>query len=128
MAAGAEVATDIAAVVEGATVTVAVPSPQSSSSPESSPESLPDALVEVEAEAVAVAVELPLPEAAAPEPVAGVPGDDAMSDSCEPSAMGPLGFAGQEPAGLSAVRPSGTVPLLPAAWPLENLVWSALWN
>ena len=46
-----------------------------------------------------------------PEIVLGTPGFDVISVSCVPSAMGPEGFAGQEPSGLSgAVSPNGMVP------------------
>jgi hypothetical protein len=106
----------------------------------------PAAAVVVEFAAGADVDELPLPpkpdeplspELAAPvEPEeleldddAGVPGDETSSDSCVPSAMGPDGFAGQEPGGLTGVlRPNGIVPAPPSAWPFAKVCWFEPWN
>lgn len=56
---------------------------------------------------VAEVVVLLVPELTAPGPLT-------WSTSWVPSAIGPLGFAGQEPAGLSTdVMPNGMVPFAP---------------
>lgn len=52
------------------------------------------------------------------EPAPPAPGFCAISTSCEPSVMGPLGFAGHDPAGLKgAFNPKGIVPGCPTAIP-----------
>jgi hypothetical protein len=54
----------------------------------------------------------PLPE--------GTPGDDTWLTSCVPSAIGPLGWAGQLPGGFKgAVWPNGIVPWAPT-WALPK--------
>ena len=95
--------TPAADVAVAMTVTVEVTLSQSSSS------SSPESSVEVAAEAEAVTVA----EAAEPEPEP-TPGFEVMSVSCSPSGTGPLGLAGQEPAGdTGLLRPNGIVPPSP---------------
>ena len=115
----------------------------------SSPLSQPSSPSSVEAAVVAAgaATEVPVAgavaEAAAgadepePEPVelleeAPTPGFCVMSTSCWPSGIGPLGFAGQEPAGLTGLdRPNGMVPGSPTLrLPDEptNVVGFVDWN
>lgn len=57
------------------------------------------------------------------------PGFWVRSTSCEPSAMGPEGFAGQEPAGLTgALIPKGMVPLPPTVMLPTKVVGLSPWN
>lgn len=58
-----------------------------------------------------------------------VPGLETWSTNCVPSAMGPEGFAGHDPAGLSAeVIPNGIVPASPTARLPTKVVSEAPWN
>ena len=64
-----------------------------------------------------------------PDPPEGVPGDEVISVSCVPSAMGPVGLAGHEPGGeTGAVRPKGMVPGEPTARLPTKVVWLSPWN
>ncbi len=57
------------------------------------------------------------------------PGSWVMSLSCWPSGMGPVGFAGHEPAGeRGVVWPKGMVPAAPTATPPTKVVAFAPWN
>ena len=100
-----------------------------------------DASVEVAASAVLVAAaSVDVAEAALEDPeelslepeLLGMfwrPGSCVMSVSWVPSAMGPVGFAGQEPAGeRGEERPKGMVPAVPTARPPTKLFWFVPWN
>lgn len=77
--------------------------------------------------AEALVAALALPESL--EELADTPGSCVMSTSWLPPAIGPLGLAGQEPAGeTGALRPKGMVPVPPTAMPPTNVVKSAPWN
>jgi len=76
-------------------------------------------------------VELPvLPAVVLVELVAPLtPGFWVISTSWEPSAMGPEGFAGHEPAGLrGALLPNGIVPVPPTAMPPTKVLGLSPWN
>lgn len=57
---------------------------------------------------------------AAPDAAPGVPGLVTKLSSCSPSGTGPSVFAGQDPGGLTALSPRGTLPV----WSPLNLVKS----
>ena len=76
-----------------------------------------------------------------PLPPSGVPGLDTRVFSCTPSGTGPSVFAGQEPGGFTAVRPSGRLPVWsplnfvksdPENWqwkkPLSSAFFGAVWQ
>lgn len=106
-------------------------SPHCESSPESSspePSDDPDAPESSDDPDTPESVEFPLPvppplvlfEGPALDPA---PEEETWSTSWVPSAMGPAGWAGHEPAGDSgADMPSGTVPAPPTAVPPTNVV------
>ncbi len=79
--------------------------------------------------AAAVAVATGAAVAALPPEELPTPGSWVMETSCEPSAIGPLGLAGQEPAGFRGVDwPKGMVPGEPTLRPPTKVCSSALWN
>lgn len=64
-----------------------------------------------------------------PEELDTVPGLETWSTNCVPSAIGPDGFAGHDPAGLTAeVMPNGIVPASPTARLPTKVVSEAPWN
>jgi len=63
------------------------------------------------------------------DPELAAPGFFVRSTSCVPSAMGPLGLAGHDPAGLrAAFCPRGIVPAAPTAIPPTKVVADEPWN
>ncbi len=89
------------------------------------------ASVVVAAASVVVAAAAVLDAELSPDPVETFPrpGSCVMSESCEPSAMGPSGCAAHEPSGLSgSVCPKGMVPGAPTARPPTKDCWFAPWN
>lgn len=116
---------DTATALEATIVSEAVGVDSVGSSPQSEFEE-PDESV---AEGVAT-VEVPLlPVVSTEAVVPPTPGFWVRSTSCEPSAMGPEGFAGQEPAGFTgALIPKGIVPLPPTVTLPTKVVGLSPWN
>ena len=121
----------IVAVALAVAGSLAGASPHCESSPESSspePSDDPDAPESSDDPDTPESVEFPLPvpvplvlfEGPALDPA---PEEETWSTSWVPSAMGPAGWAGHEPAGDSGEdMPSGTVPAPPTAVPPTNVV------
>lgn len=126
---GAAAAVVVAAACEA--VVLGASSEQSSSSPSSPASEVLEAELAL-ALAVALGVELEAESEAEPEDDESMfwrPGSDVMSVSCEPSAMGPAGFAGHDPRGeRGALWPKGMVPAAPTVSPPTNELWFAPWN